>query len=66
MIDSLKVFYTQGDMDISLSVPTDDNNLPYNLADVFAKIISDSSANEQVVIEQLINEFGYPEKGGGE
>lgn len=64
MIDSLNVSYTQADMKISLSVPTDDQNLPYNISDVFTKIIHDSNANAQIVIEQLINEFGYLGEGG--
>lgn len=75
MIDNLNVSYTQADMKISLSpvgtdmkitlsVPKGDSNLPHNISDVFTKIIHDSNANAQTVIEQLIDEFGYPEEGG--
>lgn len=53
-------------MTINLSVPTDTDNLPYNLADLFMKIIEDSDANNEIVIRQLIDVFGYSEKGGEE
>jgi len=66
MIDLLNVSYKQDEMTINLSVPTDTDNLPYNLADLFMKIIEDSDANNEIVIRQLIDVFGYSEKGGEE
>ena len=39
-----------------------DSNLPYDLANLFAKIMNDSNVNTDMVIENLINEFGYQEK----
>ena len=55
MIDNLKISYDY-DRDISVTLSTDtgyDNNLPYNLAALFARVIKDSNANENMVIENL-------------
>ena len=55
MIDNLKISYDY-DRDISVTLSTDtgyDNNLPYNLAALFAMVIKDSNANEDMVIENL-------------
>lgn len=61
MIDNLKISY-ELDRDISVTLSTEtgyDDNLPYNLAAVFAKVIKDSRANEDMVIENLKNELDY-------
>ena len=55
MIDNLTISY---DLDryISVILSTDtgyDDNLPHNLATVFAKVIKDSYANADMVIEDL-------------
>ena len=34
-------------------------NIPYSLAEVFIRIIEDSDANPDIVIEELIENFGY-------
>ena len=55
MIDNLKI-RSELDRDISVTLSTEtgyDDNLPYNLASVFAKVIKDSCANEDIVIENL-------------
>ena len=55
MIDNLKISY-ELDRDISVTLSTEtgyDDNLPHNLASVFAKVIKDSRANEDIVIENL-------------
>lgn len=55
MIDHLKISY-ELDRDISVILSTEtgyDDNLPHNLAAVFAKVIKDSYANEDIVIENL-------------
>ena len=55
MIDNLKVSY-ELDRDISVILSTEtgyDDNLPHNIADVFAKVIKDSNANADMVIEDL-------------
>ena len=55
MIDNLKINY-ELDRDISVTLSTEtgyDDNLPHNLAAVFAKVINDSRANKDMVIENL-------------
>ena len=55
MIDNLKVSY-ELDRDISVILSTStgyDDNLPHNLAAVIAKVINDSRANKDMVIENL-------------
>ena len=55
MIDNLKISYElDRDMSVTLSTETSYNeNLPHNLAAVFAKVIKDSRANVDMVIENL-------------
>lgn len=55
MIDNLKISY-ELDRDISVILSTAtgyDDNLPHNLAAVFAKVIKDSDANADMLIENL-------------
>lgn len=55
MIDNLTISY-ELDRDISVTLSTEtgyDDNLPHNLAAVFAKVIKDSRANTDMVIENL-------------
>ena len=55
MIDNLMINY-ELDRDISVTLSTKigcDDNLPNNLAAVFAKVIMDSRANADMVIENL-------------
>ena len=55
MIDNLTISY-ELDRDISVTLSTEtgyDDNLPHNLAAVFAKVIKDSRANVDMVIENL-------------
>ena len=61
MIHDFSVSYRIGNTRMDLSTLTDDENTPYNLAEVFAKIMKDSDANTDVVISELIEEFGYNE-----
>lgn len=61
MIDNLTISYEQ-DRDISVILSTStgyDDNLPHNLAAVFAKVIKDSRANADMVIENLKSELEY-------
>ena len=61
MIDNLKISY-QLDRDISVILSTDtgyDDNIPHNLAAVFAKVIKDSNANADMVIENLKIDLDY-------
>lgn len=59
MIHDFNIYYRKGNTQFHLNTPTDDDNIPYNLAEVFAKIIEDSDANPDIVIEELIGNFGY-------
>ena len=55
MIDNLMINY-ELDRDISVILSTNtgyDDNLPHNLAAVFAKVIRDSRANVDIVIDNL-------------
>ena len=55
MIDNLKISY-ELDRYISVVLSTStgyDDNLPHNLAAVFAKVIKDSRANVDIVIDNL-------------
>ena len=61
MIDNLKISY-ELDRDISVTLSTEtgyDDNLPHNLAAVFAKVINDSNANADMVIENLKMELEH-------
>ena len=54
MINNLTISYEQGkNISVILSTDTACDNLPYNLAAVFAKVIRDSGANIGAVIEDL-------------
>lgn len=61
MIDNLKISY-ELDRDISVTLSTEtgyDDNIPHNLAAVFAKVVKDSNANADMVIENLKIELEY-------
>ena len=61
MIDNLKISY-ELDRDISVTLSTEtgyNDNLPHNIAAVFAKVIKDSYANADMVIEDLKIELDY-------
>lgn len=59
MTDYISVNYEKGGVKVNLSVDCDDN-LPYNLAELFRRIIEDSNANPQLVFQQL--SYDYPIK----
>ena len=61
MIDNLTINY-ELDRDISVTLSTEtgyDDNIPHNLAAVFAKVIKDSRANADMVIENLKMDLDY-------
>ena len=61
MIDNLTISY-ELDRDISVILQTEtgyDDNLPHNLAAVFAKVIKDSRANADMVIKSIKSELEY-------
>ena len=65
MIEDLKISYVDGDgINISLTPKLYDYssedynaNLPYDLANIFSRIIKDSDANSDIVIEELQEKF---------
>lgn len=62
MITDLSINYEYEGLQYFIKVPSDDNNLPYNLAEAFREVIEKSNANSDIVIEQLIQNFGYVTK----
>lgn len=59
MIEDLTISYVCNGIETTLTIKDECyDNMPYNLADIFAKVIRESDANAQVVIERLKNTFG--------
>lgn len=60
MIQDLTISYVSNGIETTLTIKDDHyDNMPYNLADIFAKVIRESDANAQIVIENLKNAFEY-------
>ena len=60
MIQDLTISYICEGIETTLTIKDDHyDNLPYNLADMFEKVIRESAANPQIVIENLKNAFEY-------
>ena len=60
MIQDLKISYVCTGIETTLTIKDDHyDNLPYNLADMFEKVIRESDANPQMVIENLKSAFEY-------
>ena len=60
MIEDLTISYVNNGIKTTLTIEDDHyDNLPYKLADMFAKVIKESDANPQIVIENLKNAFEY-------
>ena len=53
MIRNLTISYYVDNVKVKLYTETDDDNIPYNLADIFARVVKDSNANEEILLEQL-------------
>lgn len=62
MITDLSINYECEGLQYFIKVPSDDNNLPYNLAEAFEEVIKKSNANADIVLKQLIRSFGYVTK----
>ena len=62
MIDEIRINIKNGGLTHTISIDTDiDSNLPYDLSEAFAEVIRLTNANPDMVVEQLINEYGLPE-----
>lgn len=58
MIRNLTISYYIDNVNVKLYTETDDDNTPYNLADIFARVVKDSNANEEILLEQLKDNLG--------
>lgn len=60
MIEDLTISYVCNGIKTTLTVEDEHHdNIPYNLADIFEKVIRESDANSQIVIDNLKNAFEY-------
>lgn len=60
MISNLTISYTDDNLSVVLSTDVSSGaNLSYNLASLFARVIEDSTANPEKVVEQLKEELEY-------
>lgn len=59
MIEDLTIRYVSNGIETTLTIRDEHyDNMPYNLADMFVKVIRESDANPHIVIERLKNTFG--------
>ena len=60
MIQDLTISYVCNGIETTLTIKDEHyDNMPYNLADIFEKVIRESDANAQIVIENLKSAFEY-------
>ena len=62
MIRDLSINFEYEGLQHFIKVPTEDDNLPYNLAEAFKEVIAKSNANPEMIINQLVEYFGYDPK----
>ena len=60
MIKDFTISYVSNGIETTLTIKDDHyDNMPYNLAEIFEKVIRASDANPKIVIEKMKNEFQY-------
>ena len=60
MIQDLTISYVCNGIKTTLTIEDDHyDNIPYNLAYMFEKVIRESDANSQIVVDELKNAFEY-------
>lgn len=60
MFSDLKIQFRQNGVIMTMELDdTIEGNLPYNLANMFEKVIRESDANPQMVLDDLKNAFEY-------
>ena len=60
MIQDLTISYVCNGIETTLTIKDEHyDNMPYNLADMFVKVIRESDVNAQVVIDVLKSAFEY-------
>ena len=58
MIEDLTISYVCNGIETTLTIKDEHyDNMPYNLADMFVKVIRESDANAQIVIDELKSAF---------
>ena len=58
MINNIKISYHHNGVITTMELADEwSDNLPYVLADMFRKVIEDSNANYEIVINELKNSF---------
>ena len=62
MFSDLTISYVNNGIRTTLTIEDDQYNIPYNLADIFEKVIRESDANPQLVIDNLKGAFEYDQK----
>lgn len=55
MIENININYRIDGIDINISIADDEieNNLPYNLGNMFSRLVKDTNANPALVIEGM-------------
>ena len=53
MIRNLTISYYVDNVNVKLYMEPDEDTVPYKLADIFARVIKDSNANEEILLEQM-------------
>lgn len=63
MINDITITFNHNGLQHTLCIPNtiieDDNNLPYNIAEAVKQLIHFSDANPDIIIKDLIDEYGY-------
>ena len=59
MFSDLTISYVNNGIRTTLTIEDDQYNIPYNLADIYEKVIRESDANPQLVIDNLKGAFEY-------
>jgi hypothetical protein len=60
MIDNLKVSFNYNNIQYTLSTSDDESeNIPYDIAEIVTQLIKLSGANSNIIIDSLIDDFGY-------
>lgn len=60
MTDNIKVSYLINGVQVTLSIE-DSDNLPYDLAEMFRRVIDDTNANPNIVINELKDNYDTTE-----
>ena len=56
MVQEITVHYEKAGVNVTLRVDCDDS-LPYNLAELFRRIIEDTDVNPEILFEQLAYDY---------